>query len=277
MYNHIILTRWRNYYLFYLNGNLQFSSLDEIRYHETLVHPAMLLADSRKKVLVIGGGDGLAAREILKYHDVERLMVIDIDPAITNLARSHPVFLKLNKKSLVSPKVKIINEDGFSFIRKVKESFDVIIVDLVDPKTPSAARLYSLEFYQMCLKRLKKGGILVTQATSPFFSPQSFLCIYKTIKKAGFSVLPLHVNVPSMGEWGFVIGKKSFQTKRELLDTLRQRLKMMPSTEFLTPEFIKTLFVFGKGLFENLKMIKINQELNPIILNYYRNKLWEVY
>ena len=103
-YQRLVVTRWRQDVRLYLNGHLQFSSVDEYRYHEALVHPAMCLAERRANILILGGGDGLAAREVLKHEGVERIDLVDIDPAVTGLFRDHPMLSRLNRGSLRHPR-----------------------------------------------------------------------------------------------------------------------------------------------------------------------------
>lgn len=204
-YQKIVVTKFRDDTRLYLNGDLQFSSLDEYRYHEPLVHLAMLNSKYRNSVLVLGGGDGLVAREILKHNEVESVTIVDLDPEVTKIASTHPIFTKLNEGSLSSEKVRVINEDAFSFIDRVTELFNVVIIDLPDPNDLSLGKLYSREFYSMLSKRIAKGGVIVTQATSPYFSRESFWCIVSTLETAFKNVLPYQSYVPSFGSWGYVM------------------------------------------------------------------------
>ncbi|KAA3662115.1 MAG: polyamine aminopropyltransferase, partial [Calditrichaeota bacterium] len=184
-YQKIVITRWHDDFWLYLNGNLQFSTYDEARYHEPLVHPAFVLASTHRNILILGGGDGMATREILKYGDVERVDLVDIDPAVTRLGRDHAVFRKVNNDALNSPKVHIHNMDAAIFVRDSKMLYDIVLIDLPDPKTVSLSRLYSLQFYQQIKQIMSKGGVLVTQATSPFFSRKAYISILKTMRAAG--------------------------------------------------------------------------------------------
>ncbi|MFC1896741.1 polyamine aminopropyltransferase [Thermodesulfobacteriota bacterium] len=203
-YQRIILTRWRDDTRLYLNGHLQFCSRDEARYHEALVIPAMEASPKARRVLILGGGDGLAAREVLKYPHVQSIDLVDIDPAVTNLARSRRECLLLNKGSLNSPKVRIFNLDAMEFMEKTSDFFDVIIADLPDPSSENLAKLYSRAFYTLCLRRLSDTGVLATQATSPFYARNAFSCIVRTIGHAGVDhpdlprlhPRPYHINVP---------------------------------------------------------------------------------
>ncbi len=202
-YQKVVLTQWQDELRLYLDGHLQFSSADEYRYHESLVQPAMALTRSRERVLVIGGGDGLAVREVLKHPDVLEVDVVDIDPAVTRLARRDLRLTAINENALNYPKVRIFNEDAFAFLRRSHVPYGVIILDLPDPRFEALAKLYSVEGYRLCRRHLAMGGVLVTQATSPYYARRAFWTIAATLEAAGFEVFPYHAYVPSFGEWGF--------------------------------------------------------------------------
>jgi spermidine synthase len=277
-YQRIVITQWKDDYWLYLNGNEQFSSYDEERYHEPLVHPAMNISVAREKVLILGGGDGLAAREILKYPDVKQIVLVDIDPAVTELGQKQPVFLELNKNSLLDPRVQIVNEDAYTYLQKHVEIYDVIFVDLPDPKTVELARLYTREFYQLAARHLSRGGVLVTQAASPFFSRKAFLCVLKTMDAAGFSSVPYHNHIPTMGEWGWVLGINAPNIETP---AIKQRLSSLEfgevETRFLNRDAMVSMLNFGKGELDDLEAIKVNQELELALYHYYRNGRWDFY
>ncbi|WP_285665774.1 polyamine aminopropyltransferase [Actinorhabdospora filicis] len=187
----------------FLNGDLQFSSVDEYRYHETLVHP--VLAGARANVLVLGGGDGLAVREILKYPDVQTVTLVELDPAMTDLARTDPRISTLNGHALDDPRVTVVNADAFAWLREQSASWDAIVVDMPDPDETATAKLYSQEFYGLVGSVLAPGGRLVVQAGSPYFAPNAYWCIGATMKAAGLAVTPYHVDVPAFGDWGYFL------------------------------------------------------------------------
>ena len=277
-YQRLVMTRWRNDYWLYINGNQQFSSYDEERYHEPLVHPAMALAGNRAEVLILGGGDGLALREVLKYSQVQAVTLVDLDPEMTSLAATHPVFLQLNSHALADPRVSVVNADAFSFLQDSPHLFDVIIIDLPDPNSAELARLYSLNFYRLGKKHLKRGGTLVTQATSPFFSRQAFVCIQKTMAEAGFSVLPYHNHIPTLGEWGFVLGVDAELLEAAVLKETVQELSFQEvETRFLNQEAMIAMVHFGKGVFRDTDEIEVNRESRPVLQAYYQQGRWEVY
>jgi len=213
---------------------------------------------------------------VLKYPDVRRVTLVDLDPEMTDLASSHPVLIRLNRGSLNDPRVTVVNEDAFSFLLGTTHLFDAIIIDLPDPSSIELSRLYSLEFYRLSRKHLKRGGTIVTQATSPFFSLEAFLSIIKTLAKAGFSVLPYHNHVPTLGEWGFVLGVDA-----TLMDpsTLKEIVPHLPfgdvETRFLNQEAMISMAHFGKGIFET--EVKVNRQSAPVLQKYYREGRWEIY
>lgn len=207
-YQHIVLTKWKDDVRLFLNSHLQFSSRDEYRYHEALVHPGLAAVPAPRRVLVLGGGDGLAVREVLKYSQVENITLVDLDPEMTKIFSSHPFLTALNQKSFLSPKVHIINADAFLWIDSSQEIFDFIIVDFPDPTNYSLGKLYTTTFYSTLAHHLSQQGMFVVQSTSPMFARKSFWCIVETIKQSGFKTSPYHVYVPSFGEWGYVLASQ---------------------------------------------------------------------
>lgn len=205
-YQEIVLTRNAKDFRLYLDGSLQFSTYDEYRYHEMLVFPSLFAINAENKhVLILGGGDGLAAREVLKDTRVKKVVLVELDPEIIHLAKQNSSFRKINNNSLWDSRLTVVIGDAFHYIRKCQERFDVIIADFPDPHDEQISRLYSQEFYQLIRKTLKNKGVFVTQATSPFSARHSFWCIHRTIKEVFGSAIPYHVYVPTFGDWGFVM------------------------------------------------------------------------
>ena len=276
-YQRIVMTVWKGHHWLYLNGNVQFSTYDEERYHEPLVHPAMKLAGARERVLILGGGDGLAAREVLKYGDVKSVVLVDLDPEMVALAKTHPALLKANEGVFNHAKVQVVNRDAGRFLEESDAFYDVIVVDLPDPKGPNLARLYSREFYRICFKHLSEDGVVVTQSTSPLHAPQAFLCIYRTMQAAGFSVLPYHNAIPTMGDWGWQLGMKSGRISEGGLKQRAMRLNFSNvETRFLNQEAMVGMLHFWKGLFEQAETIVVNTEMEPTVDGYYREGEWGV-
>ncbi|HZY81952.1 MAG TPA: polyamine aminopropyltransferase [Cyclobacteriaceae bacterium] len=208
-YQRIVITRSHNDWRLYLNGNLQFSSADEYRYHEALVHPAMSRIDNPTSALILGGGDGMAAREILKYPSIKTVDLVDLDRDMTDLFTRNEGLLKLNASSLQSPKVSVHNEDAFQWIRRKEGTFDFAAVDFPDPANYSLGKLYTVSFYRELHKVMKDDGMVVVQATSPYVAKESFWIINESIRQAGFKTMPYHCHVPSFGEWGFILAVKT--------------------------------------------------------------------
>ncbi|MFH2006753.1 MAG: polyamine aminopropyltransferase [bacterium] len=245
-YQDIVITGGGARLTLYLNGRLQLDSEDEFIYHELLVHAAMMAHDGTpKRVLVLGGGDGLAVREVLKWPGVEQITLVDLDPAMTRLARTYEPLVRLNHGSLGHPKLRVLPPSGISpgvgtrpitkyaerprlavlrhqevvarvrvrnldadkFLADVPGRWDVVIADFPDPRAPDLAKLYSLEFYQQLRHRLAPGGVLITQSGSPYATRGSFWCIHDTIRAAGYSVLPLQAHIPTFGVWGFNLAR----------------------------------------------------------------------
>jgi spermidine synthase len=221
-YQHIVLTRFKDDLRLFLNSHLQFSSRDEYRYHEALVHPGLAAIPAPRRVLVLGGGDGLAVREILKYPQIESITLVDLDPEMTRLFSSYAMLTALNQKSLSSPKVHIINADAFPWVDSASDSFDFVAVDFPDPTNYSLGKLYTTAFYKAAARHLSAQGLMVVQSTSPMFARDSFWCIAQTLKQAGLRTYPYHVYVPSFGEWGFVIaGLREYKLPASLPAGLR--------------------------------------------------------
>jgi len=204
-YQHIVLTRFKDDIRLFLNSHLQFSSRDEYRYHESLIHPGLSAVPAPRRVLVLGGGDGLAVREILKYPQIESITLVDLDPEMTRLFSTNPMLVALNQKSFLSPRVHVINADAFPWVDSNTDSFDFIVVDFPDPTSYSLGKLYTTAFYKAAARHLSSQGLMVVQSTSPMFARDSYWCIAETLKQAGLKTYPYHVYVPSFGEWGFVI------------------------------------------------------------------------
>ena len=192
----------------FLNGNLQFDSRDEYRYHESLVHPAMAAHGAPKRVAILGGGDGMALREVLKYASVEQVTLVELDPHITQLFAREPRLRRLNGNAYDSPKLKVVNTDAFAWLQSHEEIFDIIVVDFPDPSNFSLGKLYTTSFYALIDRHLAASGYAVIQTTSPLIARRSFWTVATTIEAVGLTATPYHAHVPSFGEWGFIIASR---------------------------------------------------------------------
>ncbi|MBX3673661.1 MAG: polyamine aminopropyltransferase [Burkholderiales bacterium] len=257
----IVLTRWREDLRLYLNGNLQFSSLDEYRYHEALVHPGLAALPHARRVLVLGGGDGLAVREVLRYPQVESVTLVDLDPAITRLFADAPPLRALNADALNSPKVKVVNADAFIWLEQSREQFDFVVADFPDPSNHSLGKLYTTSFYAMLKRRLSARGMAVIQSTSPLYARRSFWCVVTTLEAAGFAVTPYHALVPSFGEWGFIIASNApYEPPPRYPFPMR----------FLTPELHPALFRFPADMAR--VPTEVNRLNNQALVTYFESE-----
>ncbi len=260
-YQKIVLTRGKRGFSLYLNGNLQFSSVDEYRYHEALVHPAMVRAGRVERVLVLGGGDGLAARELLKYPEVKNLTLVDLDPAITGLASRYGELAELNAHAMTDPRLHVINADAMKFLGDEGASWDVIVVDFPDPNNFALGKLYTTGFYRLLKKRLAPDGVAVIQSTSPLYARRSFWCVNTTLQAAGFWTQPYHALVPSFGEWGYVlVAHEGTLPRRPLPAGLR----------FLSEDTHATLFQFPTDM--GPLPAEVNRLNNQVLVHYYEEE-----
>jgi spermidine synthase len=261
-YQRIVLTKWKDDIRLFLSSHLQFSSRDEYRYHEALVHPGLAAIPAPKRVLVLGGGDGLAVREILKYPSIEHVTLVDLDPEMTTLFSTNPLLVRLNTESLRSPKVRVINEDAFPWLDQNSDMFDFVVVDFPDPTNFSLGKLYTTAFYRLLSRHVSASGFIAVQSTSPLFARQSYWCIVNTLRQAGLKTWPYHVYVPSFGEWGFVLaGTAPYEPPLRIPEGLR----------FLASQNIPELFRFPND------MLQVDAEpnrLNDQVLVRYYDREW---
>jgi spermidine synthase len=251
----------------FLNGDLQFSSVDEYRYHEALVHPA--LAGRRSSVLVLGGGDALALREVLRYDDVDKVTLVDLDPAMTRLARGFVPLLELNGDALADPRVTVVNADAFNWLRDVRQRYDAVVIDFPDPDTAALAKLYSVEFYHLLGRALKPESRVVVQAGSPFFAPKSYWSIATTIGAAGYATTAYQVDVPSFGNWGYVLATAGRGAPPRL-----RLAEDAPPLRFLDDSVLTAAAVFP--LDRRRQDVRASTLMDPVVLEYTRHE-WRNY
>lgn len=248
-YQRIVVTNGHAGHRLFLNGNLQFAEHDEYRYHEALVHPVMAAHGAPRKVAVLGGGDGMAVREILRYPGVQRVTLVELDPAMTQLFTRDARLARLNGQALSSPRVQVVNADAFGWLAAGDERFDVIVVDFPDPTNFSIGKLYTSAFYALLDRRLAASGYAVIQTTSPLVARQSFWTVVRTVEAAGLQATPYHAHVPSFGEWGYVIASHRPWRPPEALP---------PGLRFLTLAGLPPLFDFP------LDMARVDAGINRL-------------
>ncbi len=238
-YQRIVVTHGRTGHKLFLNGNLQFAERDEYRYHEALVHPAMAAFGAPRRVAVLGGGDGMAVREILKYPSVESVTLVELDPQMTRLFGTDPAMAQLNGGALRSPKLTVVNTDAFTWLQDGTDAFDVIVVDFPDPTNFSIGKLYTDSFYALLAQRLSASGYAVVQTTSPLVARKSYWTVVHTMEAAGLRTTPYHANVPSFGEWGYVIASHRPWRRPE---------KLPPGLRYLDLATLEGLLVFPSDM-----------------------------
>jgi spermidine synthase len=267
-YQRIVVTHGRAGFQLFLNGNLQFASADEYRYHEALVHPAMVAAETPpRKVLILGGGDGLAMREVLAHPSVEQVTLVDLDPAMTGLSRKFPELAKLNRQSMLDHRTTIINDDAMVWLDEHPGLWDVVIVDFPDPNTFALGKLFTKLFYKRLLAHVSPGGAVSVQATSPLFARKSYWCIVDTVQAAGFVVHPYQVTVPSFGVWGYVLARRvPFEPPRHVPNV---------ALRYLNDDALAAMFVMPVDMTH--VPVEINQLDNQALVRYYERewRRWE--
>ena len=264
-YQRIVLTQKDGEVRLFLNGDLQFSSLDEYRYHEALVHPGLAAVAAPRRALVLGGGDGMAVREILRNERVEQVTLVDLDPMMTELFGEHDAFAALNDYALRSPRVEVINADAFVWLEEHTDRYDFIVVDFPDPSNYSLGKLYTTTFYRRLAAHLDTGGIVAIQSTSPLVSREAFWCIVETVRATGLHAAPYHASVPSFGEWGYVVASREpFQIPDRFPEALR----------FLTPAITRSLFEFPADM--DVVPVEVNHLNNQILVQYHADG-WDQY
>lgn len=269
-YQRLTITRWQSDIRLFIDGNLQFSSTDEHRYHEALVHPAATMAAHTGPVraLVLGGGDGLGMRELLRHPQIERIDLVDLDPAMTELFSSHPVLAGLNDHAFDDPRVHVHNADAMEWLlerrRNGEPGFDLAVVDLPDPNNFSLGKLYTRAFYRLLRENLKPGAVGVVQATSPYLAPRSYWCVVETLKAADLHPVPYHALVPSFGDWGFaLISPQAIEPPRKLPAQMKLR--------FLSDAMLPTMFVFPAD--QQPLDVEINRLNDQMLVHYYEADL----
>jgi spermidine synthase len=257
-----VITQKHDTFSLYLNGHLQFHSRDEYRYHEALVHPALSLSGQAKNVLILGGGDGLALREVLRWPGVSAVTLVDLDPKMTNLSRAFHKLAELNGHSFDDPRLTVINQDAFIWLDESGPPFDAVIIDFPDPSNYSLGKLYTTRFYRKLQQRMTPAAAVGIQCTSPLYARATFWCIIGTLEAAGFAVKPYHAVVPSFGgEWGFALARR---VPFELPRTLPEGLKFLDAT------MLPTMFVLPPDL--GPVPVEVNRLDNQVLVRYHESE-----
>jgi spermidine synthase len=312
-YQHLVITENKKAgdVRLYINGNTQFSSLDEERYHDFLVHPAMALRPDAKKVLVLGGGDGLALRELRKYQAIDAITLVDLDPRMVALASSNPYLVNLNKGAFDDARLKVQSPSGLTdtnvipvvldtesafskdghdqswvasisvysidadmFINKIGgQKWDVVIIDFPDPGSVELSKLYSKQFYLKLARHLNKDAMIAIQSTSPYHAKEAFLTIGKTLNAAGFKTLPYRQNIPSFGDWGYYLAWQGAENTHQVKQRVAEISAFNVETDFITPELLLASLAFGKNELTS-KSDCINTLMFPCLVTQYTEYSW---
>ncbi|MGZ6480403.1 MAG: polyamine aminopropyltransferase [Bdellovibrionales bacterium] len=264
-YQRIVMTEGRGDLRLFLNSNLQFSSRDEYRYHEALVHVGLSGLENPARVLVLGGGDGLAVREILKDTRVHDVTLVDLDPEITTMFKTLPKLRELNHGSLNDSRVTVINADAFQWLKQQNDQWDFIIIDFPDPSNFSIGKLFSATFYRLVLAHLSEDGAAVVQSTSPYVAPKSFWCIHETLKSVGFTVAAYHALVPAFGEWGFNLASRA---------PLKAGAHLVAGLKFVTADSVASFFKFPLDM--SPVPVAVNRLDNQMLVRYFEEE-WAGY
>ncbi len=255
-----------------LDGKIQSSALDEHVYHESLVHPAMLLHGSPKKVLILGGGEGATAREVLRFKSVKEVTMVDIDEVVINIAKKY--LPEWHQGAFNDSRLKLIIGDGFKYVYdscERGEKFDVIIADLADPTEGGPAyKLYTKEFYEKIRCVLDDEGLFVTQATSLSYYARVHAIIRNTISKIFKYVASYSVYIKSFDdEWSFVIASDKKDPSKLDPETVERKLKdiVLGENRFYDGESHLRMFSLPKYARDLIKKEKNIATLeNPVYL-----------
>jgi spermidine synthase len=271
---------------FYINGELQFHSADEAIYHEYLTIPAIALAAKRfpnqlLRVLICGGGDGLAARDILRFPQVNQIDLVDYSQEVIDLGKQE--FAIFNQGSLVNPKVAIHIQEAFAFLNRLLQEFctesvqnykyHAIICDFTYPASVAETQIYSQQWFSLLKQALIPSGIIATNAVSPDRNTLAFWCIYQTMRAAGLAVKPMQLQIPSFinhdyGNWGFLLASETAIIRPEI-----ESLDLPSNLRELSLETLQTVFIFDAAIAQTRHSVTIHQKDSSQLLFYLLNRL----
>lgn len=265
----IDVTTWRGNYWYYINNQNRLSSVDDYLYHEPLVHPAMNIKPDAKRILILGGEFGGALKEVVKYPNIEKIIMLPADIDLLNKIKSNQLFAILSDDSWNDPRVEVYDEDIFRYMSETDDLFDVIISDLPDPNSLLHNQYYTQEFFKLCLDRLNTAGLMVTQAGSPYFATKAYYSIIKTMTQSGFNTVPYHNQILTLGEWGWVLGSKDYVFEEEI----REKEFNVKPVKWINKEAMRMMLSFGK-ITVDTSGTKLNTIKNPVTFKYYTAGNW---
>ncbi len=205
-----------------IDGANMVAERDEFFYHENLIHPAAITHASPRKALIIGGGDGGAAEELLKHPSIESVQLCELDAAVVEVARKH--FPAMQGGAFDDPRLRLRIGDGFQFVRESHEKFDLIYLDLTDPVGP-AAGMYTADFFADCRRALASGGAMTMHIGSPFSHPERVRGSVRDLRAVFAKVAIWFVHIPLYGAtWGFAAASDALDLRVITADEIDVRL-----------------------------------------------------
>jgi spermidine synthase len=229
-------------FLLMLDGRFMTSEADEFFYHEVLVHPAAITHPSPKKVLILGGGDGGAAEEVLKHPSVRQVTLVDIDEQVVQVAREQ--LTAIHRGALDDPRVRVLCRDGAVFVRSTRERYDLVLLDLTDPETP-AGPLYTPAFLQEVRGILAPGGMVVLHLGATFHERAQVSRLASTLRETFACVNAFGLHVPLYGAyWGFAVASDALEPAHMEPQEVRRRLdtRRIGALQFYNPDVHRGLF-----------------------------------
>lgn len=267
------ITSWKGQQWFYYNNINQFSSIDHWLYFEPMAHIASQITANKDRVLVVGGENGLLIHQLLKYQDIYSIDIVPIDHELYEMAKKVSYFSSLNQGALDSDKINYVQDFVFSYLTQQKGSYDLIFIDVPDPVDIELNQYYTHEFYHLCHEALTQKGVLVTQAGSPYFATKAFNCINFTMQASNFTTLPVHNQVLTLGEWGWIIAFKD-RNKKEINELIRNTEFDQIKTKWFNKEAVKMMLSFGKPI-ETADTV-VNLLKSPVVHQFYTTGTWKL-
>jgi spermidine synthase len=273
-FHKLVITQWQDDHWFFIDKLKNICSIDEYLFYEPMVHGAMSVTEHLEEVLVLGGENGCLVRELLKYDQVKRVHIVSYDTLLRNLGAQNPYFTSMNQNSTEDPRVKFVKGDLLEFVSGNTKKYDMVFIDLPDPRSIEANQYYTIEFYSMLKRSISNQAVMVAQAGSPYFATQAFFSIAETLKAVGFEVLPIHNQILTLGEWGWYICslEKDEETMRNLvINSSTSAIE----TRWWNEDAAKLVTSFGKTYADTLN-VGINTLENPVVYQYYLKGNWDM-
>ena len=273
-FHDVVITQWHEDFWIFVDKLKNVSSIDDYLFYEPMAHSVFKIEDGLNEVLIIGGENGCLIREVLKHKEVDHVDVISYDTLLRKLGQNEKYFTMMNKDAYQDKKVKILHEDLIEYVSDSDKKYDAIFIDLPDPRSIETNQYYTFEFYQQISEILYPDGLMITQAGSPYFATQAYFCIGQTIEESGFSTLPIHNQILTLGEWGWYICSQNLQAEVMKKRLIKDKLPEI-ETSWFNQEAAKLVASFGKSFSDTLNP-GINTLDNPLVYQYYLKGNWDL-